>query len=414
MIERPFRLRLQRPGASPVNTVRTLRNQHDLPVSWDILAACLTGKPTGVVQAGVWQAVVDLAEPLCLGPLLNCTLGGAAGLPPELRVRLQDTYASAGRAAIAHYRVLSQAAQVFAAAGLQCILLKGLALAQAVYPDWGARPMVDLDLLVRTADVDRAAALLEALGYRLRPDHAPDFDRRFGGEWAFERPDQLGPQVELHWDLLHFEWSRRTTASLVDDLWARVRPLTVGQSAVWQLAPDDMTLYLCLHMAVHHAYGEIRQFVDLDRWIRFGPALDWPALVAAGRRYRLRRILYFALHFCRQLFDTPIPDDILRQLQPPVWICRWVEQLAAPIRALPGGAPLGPQAGRFLHFLLVDRWPDRWRGVAHAFFPGRDWIMARYEPIHPGQAWLLSLRHIARMVWLMRQGVSQLRVREVI
>ena len=67
-------------------------------------------------------------------------------------------------------------------AGIDAVVLKGLALVARVYGDLGVRPMADVDLLVAPADLDRTAAIAADLGwqprYRLTPDSAASSTRR--------------------------------------------------------------------------------------------------------------------------------------------------------------------------------------------------------------------------------------------
>ncbi|MDD4998275.1 MAG: nucleotidyltransferase family protein, partial [Syntrophales bacterium] len=49
--------------------------------------------------------------------------------------------------------------------GISCIVLKGIALAECVYPDIAVRGMSDVDLLIRKDDLLEADRLLLSLGY---------------------------------------------------------------------------------------------------------------------------------------------------------------------------------------------------------------------------------------------------------
>src|SRR4051812_7819301 len=64
-------------------------------------------------------------------------------------------------AALLRAHVLATVSRALTAEGLDALLVKGAALALTVYPDAAARPMGDVDLLVRRADHDRIVAVLE-------------------------------------------------------------------------------------------------------------------------------------------------------------------------------------------------------------------------------------------------------------
>ena len=83
--------------------------------------------------------------------------------------------------------MLAQAAEeclrAFAAAGVPVIVLKGIAYERSLYPNDGARPTADVDLLV-PAEARRAAfAVLDRLGFEPRAA-APGFDDDDTEYWA--------------------------------------------------------------------------------------------------------------------------------------------------------------------------------------------------------------------------------------
>ncbi|MFH0900951.1 MAG: nucleotidyltransferase family protein, partial [Pseudomonadota bacterium] len=55
-------------------------------------------------------------------------------------------------------------------AGIRVVVLKGLPLAERLYPAIGLRPSGDLDLLVARADVERLGSLLNRIGYHERDE----------------------------------------------------------------------------------------------------------------------------------------------------------------------------------------------------------------------------------------------------
>ena len=381
--------------------MRNLSNlENDRREAWAALASWLTGgRPAARnVTAFDWQAVADLAMELRLGPLLYRRWREAeVALPAAVEERLERADLASSFLSLVARQTLAEAIQAFDDAGIRAVVLKGFAISEAVYPGAAARPMVDLDLLVRDADAAGAAACLERLGYRDEPDHNPAFDRRFGGEIRFRRADENRLAVELHWDLLNSEWPRRAMRIPAEAWWQRAVPLAIGPVRTWALAPDDTLLYLAIHLAIHHTYDGPLMFLDLDRLICNGPALDWDAIVRDATACRVRHCLYFALEFTRRLYGTPIPAPVLSALQPSAAICRAVEGLADPLRASYGLPRPGPEARRVLLFLLVDRPQDRLREVVRVFFPGRDWIVAEYGARGPARLALCGAWHALRV-----------------
>src|SRR4029077_6293331 len=87
------------------------------------------------------------------------------------------------------------------AASVSGILLKGAALVRTLYSDPGLRRLSDLDLLVDERDVPRAAALLDAVGFRRvrRPPRTEWPTCEFHVVYVHDRHGSI--PVELHWRL---------------------------------------------------------------------------------------------------------------------------------------------------------------------------------------------------------------------
>ena len=132
-------------------------------------------------QAGPdWDAVPIYAEAHGLVPLLYAHLQAAGvTLPPHAKQQLQGYYVQHAHATRVRAQVLADILERFKAAEIDVLILKGAAIAHLIYPQSVLRPMRDIDILVRAADVYRAYALLPEIGFipppgahhGLGPDH---------------------------------------------------------------------------------------------------------------------------------------------------------------------------------------------------------------------------------------------------
>jgi hypothetical protein len=56
--------------------------------------------------------------------------------------------------------------------------------------------------------------------------------------------------------------------------------------------------------------------VDLHEMIsRYGEKIDWEKLAELTRKYRIKRPVYYALFFTKNMFGTPVPGYILQSLK---------------------------------------------------------------------------------------------------
>lgn len=155
------------------------------------------------------------------------------------------------------------------ARGVQLLPYKGALLARDHYPDPGTRPMADLDLLVRPAQLDAAVTTLHALGFApARPDTA-----RFSADFAHDVALTDGVvYVELHFALFH----ELELDGELESVFARARP--EGPHL------DDHLMILALHAATHAYADSPIWLVDVVLLLAAGADRDRAAQLASSRR----------------------------------------------------------------------------------------------------------------------------------
>jgi hypothetical protein len=236
-------------------------------------------------------------------------------------------------------------------AGIGTLLLKGAPLSILHYPSPGARPMADVDVLVRPFEAERAMGVLRAAGWRPAAEPAEDQIRVYPG-YPFR---DGGPgEVDLHWFSL---WQSSSDAPL----WDAARPVDLAGIAALAPCPADLLLIVCAH-------GSPRQPEPAFRWIADAVTicrtseLDWGRFVAEARRRNLRVSSAAALEYLREEFRLEVPEAVTAALDPgraPRW-----ERVA--FRAQ-GGRP-GPS--RTLRLLLERHRRMRMLGGEAPWHPG--------------------------------------------
>ncbi|MHB8836225.1 MAG: nucleotidyltransferase domain-containing protein [Candidatus Methylomirabilia bacterium] len=205
------------------------------------------GAPHGGGEAG--RELLETLEAHGLAPWAHDTLGRAGlreAFALDFLLRLKDVY----RATVLRNRVLFASLEQIGAAcarrGVALIPLKGAALARRLYGNPGLRPMQDLDLLVKPADVEAAAAVLREAGYVVPPHLDEAAARREHFHCVFERPAR-GIKVELHWSLSE-------EASLAEPALARLwERSAAGEDGMRALDPATELVAVAAH-AWKHGY----------------------------------------------------------------------------------------------------------------------------------------------------------------
>lgn len=280
------------------------------------------GRPADSIVAAAWEPIVEMALHQQLGPLLFRAVNQshAANLPV---VAVNQLAIQARRAAF-HY-VLLKAAQeqinaALAAKGIPCLWLKGIVLAQTIYPEPWLRPMADLDVLIPYERRDEAFRVVQDAGFHLwQSDDMPAFialNRRQTHLLSHHYVLQGGPSdavtVELHYGLLGESESVPARERLAG-FWEQSQVDAAGFRA---LKPEAQVLYLCAHTVLQHGETDFRLLRYLDLHLLISTfKLDWDRLIREAAALRWTYVVERALSTMISLFDTPVPGDVIARLK---------------------------------------------------------------------------------------------------
>ncbi len=319
-----------------------------------------------------WEAVFRRAETLGLGPLLYHQLHCYAddlNIPKETVALLKNAYLQNFAQNMFRGFELKRILRTFGDEGLSAILLKGAALAEAVYNDPGARAYKDLDILVHKRDLARARDLLQRLGYRT--DSSIEVQENYRKNHHHLAPmihDETSVVVELHWNInnrIHVDvdaWWSRSTAASISGLPTRI------------LGWTDMALHLCLHL---FSSGEtkttLRGLVDIHRLlVHAGESIDWTLFDNEAKRYGIQGESYAVLQTARNIFDplgTRISWPVLHTA--PSLVALMEKTLFQ--KDQPNSIP-----GSLVSIGSEKRWRRKFALLQRRFFPNRAEMSYRY------------------------------------
>lgn len=196
----------------------------------------------------------------------------------------------------------------FSALDIAVIPLKGITLAHRLYGDIASRDRsVDVDLLVREKDKDRAGAALKELGYARAPA-----DEISSYEWCHTFHKPRARMIELHWDITMMVRSTER----IEGLWEGAEETKWEGVSFYDLKPEELLLYLSAHLVNSDSFRKLKYLCDIDRLIdKYGNDIDWDALAEKAVKWRLRGSLYAALKVTDSIFDVNFPKDILGKLR---------------------------------------------------------------------------------------------------
>ncbi len=219
-----------------------------------------------VDRADGWEVVCSFAWQNRLGSMLLAHLNAhGIELPPSARHQL-EAHAEHVAAVNAYNRKrLRPVLQILNDVKVPFLLLKGAALNAVLYTDASLRPMVDIDLMIHPADVERADTALRDAGCRPGEDLLRgDFYPRYHYEREYLSGDT--PRVRLDVHVRPFRPLRYARTVPDDALWDRPDVVRVDGVNVRIPNPSRMLIHLLVHAACH-GLREVRWLYDIKSYL---------------------------------------------------------------------------------------------------------------------------------------------------
>jgi hypothetical protein len=286
-------------------------------------------------------------------------------------------------------------------AGVPHTALKGMDTAYRYFPEPGARPLSDIDLLIAPADEMRAGAVLEAGGFEagLARTNPPERSWRMAGSpteprtlcfvhrddpWTIDLHTSLNRRYAAATPVIRLDEAAKAIQSAPHPLWPGARCL-----------PQPLHL---LHLAVHAGCGlenlTMLRLVELALVIRrdFNDEASWDALLESAARGGALGPIYPALKLCGDLVPGIVPVEVIH-----------ISREAAPLNVRRVVEPLTPaHAQRVLRCSLAERfmWSPssgtRARQVVQELFPPGSSSPRVLLAIYRTRMWRLARRTLTK------------------
>ena len=201
-------------------------------------------------------------------------------------------------------RAALAASAVLESAGIGHVLLKGVALANAVYPDAGQRPFGDVDLLLDPQRFTAGIATLRAAGAsRHLPEVRPGHDRRFAKDvpLAFE-----SAALDLHRTLIAGPLGRRIP---VVELLDRRRQIMIGGRAMAMLDLADAYVHAGLTAGAADVPARLITLRDMLE-LEAQPGFDADAVLARARVWGVEAALARAVVVLEDRLCPDVPPAL--------------------------------------------------------------------------------------------------------
>jgi Uncharacterised nucleotidyltransferase len=278
-----------------------------------------------------WQQIARLAADRFLTPALWVSLsrkGLGADLPENARDFLQYVHSlNVERNRNTKAGVLEIASSLNGV-GVEPILLKGaIHLFDSAYGDFGARMMVDIDILIPETEIVQVLAALAKLGYRVDGDeiwtaHAYSHLYRPGEAWT----------LDVH---RYLSFQRNIVAPA--DVQREAVPLETDRVRLLAPSPTHRLFHNMFHAQLQNqnymlGLVSLMQLCDFAALARHHyNSVDWAWLVATAREHGLRRALEAYVHLAVKLLGLQRPSEITEGFRAKFHHWRCLAQLRHPL-----------------------------------------------------------------------------------
>lgn len=243
-----------------------------LPAEWDeLLSTVRRHQLVGLL----WQAIED----------------GKLSVDEQRRDQVARTHIDAMAGAVLLEAELLFVVRELRTQGVETRVLKGSAVAHLDYPNPALRPFGDVDLLVRSEDIDAAVHILTGLGYpRSFSEPRRGFDRRYGKGASFR--NERGYELDLHRTFVMGPFGLRIPLS---SLWQDKRTFAVGGETLDALGDDERFLNACYSAAISDPLPRRATQRDIAQMLLYGQvhrrrvrelAASWQAEALVARAVR--------------------------------------------------------------------------------------------------------------------------------
>lgn len=343
---------------------------------------------------GDWESLRAVGEAERVAGLLHRALAPLAIAPPAVTAALRQSRRTTSVRNLLLLHELGLCLQELSAARVAVIVLKGAALAQAVYRDLSLRPMGDVDLLVRREDLALTTRLLAQLDYApVRAETHPGALAEHENELTFRKRGRFAACIDVHWTLFDSPYYQDRIA--MDWFWNTAQPVSIAGVPTLMLGPEALLIHLCGHLALHHGASGLLWWHDIAEVLSTcRDELDWAELLAKTRVYGLALPVCTVLTGVAEEWGVSVPGDVLPALRA-LPHSRAEERVFAWL--MQPDRPAGP---RFLADLgSMSGWRRRFRFARTHLFPSASYMRQRYRIRH---ALLLPLYYPYR--WLRGLG----------
>jgi len=322
-----------------------------------------------------WDWIFECASRNSIAPLMFYNLqksGTITNCPMEFSEKLNITYKTEVLRKLKIRGVFSEISQKLYLNNIMIMPLKGIILQHEIYIEPSLRPMIDIDILIREIDTEKAINLLLDMGCK----ETVYSESRFIDSLKHHYPPLFykGISVELH-------------RSLVDDY----DPVQINLSNFWETSvlseiegikvfkPENchLLIYLCHHVYSSQKGGSVKLIWYCDIYfylLKYSSSLNWDYFMQLVSEYNAEKTVYYSLGTVKFIFEyTGLPEMVYSKIneycKKPSIIYKYLENENINFT----------NEHYFQKFLHIDGSVNKLKYLSNRLFPSYSFIKNKYK-----------------------------------
>ncbi len=200
--------------------------------------------------------------------------------------------------------VAARVSRLLADRDIPFLIQRGPAMAKAFFPEPALRFCRDLDVIVPSAELEKAESGLRALGFQARENRSYWLQK---GEIPMTDGRSV---VELHWQVYPALTPMPNAESTV---WEHTRRINLESTPVQMPAPEHLLLSACIHLACEHWMDRLVRLIDIRQILHHtGSDFNWDWVLEKALESNMRLPLAHALTLAQELVQAAVPRQVLK------------------------------------------------------------------------------------------------------
>jgi hypothetical protein len=328
------------------------------------------------INSDEWEMLIQRAKAQNVAPLLYYRLANSNlinDIPKNISLQLHKTYLGTLSVNIRLYKELAKILKLLQDEGIPVITLKGIALAEIIYQNIALRPMSDIDLVIKSDDLNKINQIMLNSGWENQSYlNRIGFDEQHFKHIAYSKGNST---IEVHPKIYELP---------LLDPWMKAVRTEIAKTDTFILGTEDFLMHLCLHLEDHYRTGmtsNLIWYLDIVEFLKFHQNdIDWDYVIITAKKNKANGYLLRVLKAVNEDFNCNVSPNILNQLENGKSDTLHVKDTLKPVNS-----PI-----RDFYALISEVFGSRsfpiYRRVYIAFrniFPHKDFMIHRYSEKYP-------------------------------